>query len=141
MDATRFLALALDPARILTHRGFDVDPWQRDFLAARDPYVLLNCCRQAGKSEQGRSYVNVRCHGFDRFALRDASAPQDSRDMHHLIVERPMIESQEIFGMRIEQFAVIRCQEYDRVSSKTAVPEFLEDATNVRIHIMNFAIV
>jgi hypothetical protein len=50
MDPARFLVLALDPARILQRRGFDVDPWQRDFLAARHPYVLLNCCRQAGKS-------------------------------------------------------------------------------------------
>jgi hypothetical protein len=50
MDPARFLSLALNPARILTHRGFDVDPWQRDFLANHNPYVLLNCCRQAGKS-------------------------------------------------------------------------------------------
>ena len=42
--------LALDPSAILVARGLAPDPWQRDFLFARDRQVLLNCSRQSGKS-------------------------------------------------------------------------------------------
>jgi len=44
------MAMALDPSVILTARGMTVDPWQRDFLLAKDNQILLNCSRQAGKS-------------------------------------------------------------------------------------------
>src|SRR5215471_19745926 len=50
MDAGFALALALDPARLLTARGLPPDPWQREFLLAPDRQVLLNCSRQSGKS-------------------------------------------------------------------------------------------
>jgi len=30
--------------------GFEPDWWQRDVLTAADPYVILNCCRQSGKT-------------------------------------------------------------------------------------------
>jgi hypothetical protein len=44
------LALALDPSRIFLSLGQAADPWQRDLLLCRDRQVLLNCCRQSGKS-------------------------------------------------------------------------------------------
>jgi hypothetical protein len=50
MDAARSLALGLDPSLILTAQGLDPDPWQRQFLLCADRQVLLNCCRQSGKS-------------------------------------------------------------------------------------------
>ncbi len=50
MKTRRLLALALDPSRILAARGFAVDPWQRDVLLSQRRHLLLNCCRQAGKS-------------------------------------------------------------------------------------------
>jgi hypothetical protein len=50
VDALQFLALALDPALVLRARGLAVDPWQRALLLGRERHVLLNCCRQAGKS-------------------------------------------------------------------------------------------
>lgn len=50
MNTTELLALALDPTLILEAQGFTADPWQRDVLLAGDRQVLLNCCRQAGKS-------------------------------------------------------------------------------------------
>jgi len=45
-----YMAMGLDPSLILKARGLTVDPWQRDVLLSKDKYVLLNCCRQAGKS-------------------------------------------------------------------------------------------
>lgn len=44
------LALALDPALLFELRGLAPDPWQRDLLRSTAPRILLNCCRQAGKS-------------------------------------------------------------------------------------------
>lgn len=50
MNLQQTLALAIDPSLILLAQGLTPDPWQRDFLLAADRRVLLNCCRQSGKS-------------------------------------------------------------------------------------------
>ena len=39
-----------DPARVMTLLGLERDPWQLDVLSGRHRRLLLNCCRQAGKS-------------------------------------------------------------------------------------------
>ena len=44
------LARALDPAALAGGVGMDPDPWQADVLRTNEPRVLLNCCRQSGKS-------------------------------------------------------------------------------------------
>ena len=46
----RDLLLALDPVELARATGVEPDPWQRDLLRSAAPRVLLNCCRQAGKS-------------------------------------------------------------------------------------------
>ena len=48
--SARFLAMALDPALVFTSLGHKTDPWQANFLRSKHPRLLLNCCRQAGKS-------------------------------------------------------------------------------------------
>jgi len=50
MDYAHSLALAFDPSLILRAQGLDPDPWQQQFLLCADRQVLLNCCRQSGKS-------------------------------------------------------------------------------------------
>src|ERR1700722_13032837 len=50
MKLRQALSLALDPGLILSAQGLTADPWQRDFLLCSDRQVLLNCCRQSGKS-------------------------------------------------------------------------------------------
>jgi hypothetical protein len=50
MTPRHSLALALDPTLILHAGGLTPDAWQRHFLASTEWQVLLNCCRQAGKS-------------------------------------------------------------------------------------------
>src|SRR5579862_7002812 len=37
-------------ARIMTNLGLEPDAWQLDVLRSRHPRLLLNYCRQAGKS-------------------------------------------------------------------------------------------
>lgn len=44
------LARALDPVVLADSIGMDPDPWQREVLRTLHPRVLLNCCRQSGKS-------------------------------------------------------------------------------------------
>jgi hypothetical protein len=44
------LRLALDRAAFARELGLDPDPWQEDLLRSTSDRVLLNCCRQSGKS-------------------------------------------------------------------------------------------
>src|SRR3712207_2169985 len=44
------LKLALDRCALAREVGLDPDPWQRDLLRSSSDRVLLNCCRQSGKS-------------------------------------------------------------------------------------------
>lgn len=44
------LALALDPVLLAQRTGITPDPWQGDVLRSASPRLLLNACRQSGKS-------------------------------------------------------------------------------------------
>src|ERR671913_836857 len=44
------LKLALDRAAFAKKLGLEPDPWQEDLLSSTSDRVLLNCCRQSGKS-------------------------------------------------------------------------------------------
>ena len=44
------LKLALDRVSFARGLGLDPDPWQEDLLRSTSDRVLLNCCRQSGKS-------------------------------------------------------------------------------------------
>jgi hypothetical protein len=44
------LKLALDRATFARELGLEPDPWQQDLLRPASDRVLLNCCRQSGKS-------------------------------------------------------------------------------------------
>jgi hypothetical protein len=44
------LAMALDPVLLMRRAGIEPDPWQEGVLRSTSPRMLLNCCRQSGKS-------------------------------------------------------------------------------------------
>jgi hypothetical protein len=44
------LKLALDRAEFAKRLGLEPDPWQEELLRSTSDRVLLNCCRQSGKS-------------------------------------------------------------------------------------------
>ena len=44
------LACALDAAYFARRLGFEPDPWQAEFLRSPAKRIILNCCRQSGKS-------------------------------------------------------------------------------------------
>jgi hypothetical protein len=50
-DLAADLACGLDPMLFAEDRlGFHADPWQAQLLRSPAPWLLLNCCRQSGKS-------------------------------------------------------------------------------------------
>ena len=50
-DIGQRLSWALDPVSFAEDRlNFTPDPWQRQLLRSRSQWVMLNCCRQSGKS-------------------------------------------------------------------------------------------
>jgi len=42
--------MALDPVLLAIRAGITPDPWQQEVLRSTSPRLLLNCCRQSGKS-------------------------------------------------------------------------------------------
>jgi predicted phage terminase large subunit-like protein len=50
MDLAADLATALDPVRLAHQAGLEPDGWQAAVLRSASPRLLLNCCRQSGKS-------------------------------------------------------------------------------------------
>jgi hypothetical protein len=51
LDIGQRVAWALDAVSFAEDRlGFIPDPWQRQLLRSQAPWILLNCCRQSGKS-------------------------------------------------------------------------------------------
>ncbi|WP_322508019.1 terminase large subunit domain-containing protein [Anaerolinea sp.] len=50
MDVARDLALALDETLLMREVGLTPDPWQAQVLRSTGQRILLNCCRQSGKS-------------------------------------------------------------------------------------------
>jgi len=50
VNPRNFLALALDPTRLLAAQRLTADPWQRELLLSPARFVLLNCSRGAGKT-------------------------------------------------------------------------------------------
>jgi len=51
VEIGRRLGWGIDPVSFAEDRlNFSADPWQRQLLRSRSPSVMLNCCRQSGKS-------------------------------------------------------------------------------------------
>jgi hypothetical protein len=50
MKTHEVFSAALNPGSLMKRAGMQPDAWQEDLLRSQDRMVLLNCCRQAGKS-------------------------------------------------------------------------------------------
>ena len=62
------LASALDPVLLASRAGFEPDAWQAEFLRSDVPRVLLNCCRQSGKSTM-TAFLGVHTALYDPGSL------------------------------------------------------------------------
>jgi hypothetical protein len=50
VDLTQLAGAILDPSRLLRGLGMTPDPWQKQVMLCPHRQILLNCCRQSGKS-------------------------------------------------------------------------------------------
>ena len=48
-DELQYLSLLLDPVKF-ARQFIEPDPWQRDLLLSNESRIMLNCCRQSGKT-------------------------------------------------------------------------------------------
>jgi hypothetical protein len=62
------LARALDPVALASKIGMEPDPWQEQVMRSTSSRLLLNCCRQSGKSTTA-SVVAVHCALYEPGAL------------------------------------------------------------------------
>ena len=49
-NATSEMSVPCDPIAFARLLGLEPDPWQGDLLTSTDERVILNCCRQSGKT-------------------------------------------------------------------------------------------
>ena len=78
------LTFALDRVAFAQEIGLDPDPWQRDLLRSASDRILLNCCRQSGKSTT-TAIVTLHCALYHPGSLILCLAPA-------------LRQSQELFG-------------------------------------------
>ncbi len=76
------------PVYLMRHLGLEPDPWQIEVLTQRHPQLLLNCCRQAGKST-----------AVAALALAEAVFNHGSKT---LIVSRSLRQAEELFGIVVD---------------------------------------
>jgi len=82
------LALALDPALVFARAGLAPDPWQSEVLRAKAQQLLLNCSRQAGKSQTAAGLAIDAAHS-DAPALVLVLSPslRQSQESFRVIME------------------------------------------------------
>jgi hypothetical protein len=81
LDLALDLAHALDPVAFVQDRlKFEPDPWQIRLLRSCAPWILLNCCRQSGKSTTTAAvalHTSLFLFRLATTALRSTNAPED----------------------------------------------------------------
>lgn len=68
LDLAQDLTFGLDATRLAHGMGLDPDPWQRKVLRSSSDRILLNCCRQSGKSTM-TALLAVHCAHFEPGSL------------------------------------------------------------------------
>ncbi len=104
MNPHRALALLLDPSLILHAQGLAADPWQRDLLLSRDPYLLLNCARQTGKSTTVAAVALLQLLSTpDSLVLLVAPAERQSHELFRKVLAAYHALGQPIASIRSNQ--------------------------------------
>ncbi len=83
------LAAALDPALFAADAlGFALDPWQRDVLRSVAPRLLLNCCRQSGKSTITAALAcHMAVYRPGALVLLLSPSERQSKELHRKVLE------------------------------------------------------
>lgn len=82
------LVLTLDRERFMRSIGLIPDDWQADFLKNNDRRVLLNCCRQSGKSTVSSVYaVHEASYNPDSLVLLLSPSLRQSLELYAKVVK------------------------------------------------------
>jgi hypothetical protein len=74
--------IGLDPARVMAAAGLVPDRWQSELLRSRAARVLLNCCRQSGKSTTTAAMaLHAALYTPDSLVLMLAPALRQSQEL------------------------------------------------------------
>jgi hypothetical protein len=89
LDLALDFAHALDPVGFVQDRlKLEPDPWQARLLRSRAPWILLNCCRQSGKSmtTQGSLWSQAvpACNLLNTFIGSKRKRPQTATSAQYL---------------------------------------------------------
>src|SRR5438034_2105409 len=90
--------------RLMRGLGMEPDPWQVEVLEGRQARLLLNCCRQAGKS------TIVALLGLVEALAQPATKV--------LLVSRSQRQSRELFRVMIDFYRRIRMPMKERLTSE-----------------------
>lgn len=104
MNLRRAFALFANPSLILEAQGFTPDPWQRELLLSRDPYLLLNCSRQTGKSTTVAAlalYQLLIAH--DSLVLLAAPSERQSRELFRKVIDAYQALGQPVPAIKLNQ--------------------------------------
>lgn len=81
------LALALDPVALSRQAGIVPDPWQETVLRSTAPQMLLNCCRQSGKSTTVATLTNhVATYQPGTLILLVSPGERQSRELFRKVI-------------------------------------------------------
>jgi phage terminase large subunit-like protein len=100
------LKLALDRVSFARKAGLELDPWQRDLLESSSDRILLNCCRQSGKSTMTAIVALHRAvYHPGSLILCLAPALRQSQELFGKILERVMNSIRNGLEMRETEIA------------------------------------
>src|SRR3989442_1152562 len=96
---------------------------------------------QSGQFQQSGANIDMGCQGINHPSAGGSGAPHNAGHMHHLVVQRTMIESHVVAAMRIEQLPVIRRDPHNRVPVQASFAESLHDLAEPVIDEVNLSVV
>ncbi len=104
MNTHRVFTLMLDPTLILRAQSMKPDPWQRALLLSREPYVLLNCARQTGKSTTVAALaLHQLFHAPGSLVLVVAPSERQSHELFRKVVHANLALGKPIPALRCNQ--------------------------------------
>ncbi len=104
MNTLHALHLLLDPTLILRAQSMTPDAWQRALLLSREPYVLLNCARQTGKSTTVAALaLHQLLNAPQSLVLVVAPSERQSHELFRKVVQANLALGQPIAAERCNQ--------------------------------------
>src|SRR5229473_45106 len=126
------------PSKIMRLLGYDPDPWQTEVLELGSKRVLLNCCRQAGKSTVAAVLALVEAfNNHGNLVLILSRSHRQAAELYHTVVR-----FYERLGARFKKRQTIHELELEfgsRIVSLPCQPDTIRGYSNVQLLIIDEA--